>query len=210
MQIYVIRHGETEWNKEEIFRGRKDIPLNEAGKRQAKWVGLYFSEKRIDRLVSSPLSRAVQTAEPISKATGAAVEPMEEFTDINFGIWEGLPLREVEERYPSDLKLWKESPEKLRIEGGESLAMVRERISGGFGKITAGEEGTIAVATHRVICKVIVLHFLRIGNEHFWDIKFDPGSITLLEHKGAKSTLVFSNDRCHLKEELFNKQYRDF
>ena len=104
MQIYVIRHGETEWNKEEIFRGRKDIPLNETGKRQAEWVGLYFSEKRIDRLVSSPLSRAMQTAEPIGKATGAAVEPMEEFTDINFGIWEGLLLREVEERYPSDLK----------------------------------------------------------------------------------------------------------
>ncbi len=210
MQIYVIRHGETEWNKEEIFRGRKDIPLNETGKRQAEWVGFYFSEKRIDRLVSSPLARAMQTAEPIGKATGAAVEPMEEFTDINFGIWEGLPLREVEERYPSDLKLWRESPEKLWIEGGEGLSMVRERISDGFGKIASGEDGAIAVATHRVICKLIVLHFLRIENEHFWDIKFDPGSITLLELKDGKPTLVFSNDRCHLKQELFNKQYRDF
>ena len=66
------------------------------------------------------------------------------------------------------------------------------------------------MVTHRVICKLIVLHFLRIENEHFWDMKFDPASITLLESKNGKSTLVFSNDRCHLKEDLFNKQYRDF
>ncbi|MGD0656893.1 MAG: histidine phosphatase family protein [Syntrophorhabdales bacterium] len=99
MRIYVVRHGETEWNKEEIFRGRKDIPLNEAGKRQAEKVSLYFSQRHINRIVSSPLVRALQTAEPISKTAAVAVEAMEEFTDINFGIWEGLPLREVEERY---------------------------------------------------------------------------------------------------------------
>ncbi len=210
MQIYVIRHGETEWNKEEIFRGRRDIPLNEAGKNQAERAGIFFKDKPIRRIVSSPLARALQTAESISKSTGVAVEAMEEFTDINFGTWEGLPLREVEERYPSDLRLWRESPEKLWIEGGESLAAVRERISEGFGKIASAEEDTIVVVTHRVVCKLIALCFLRIEDEHFWDIKFDPGSITLLEGKKGRFTLVFSNDRCHLRGQLLEKEYRDF
>ncbi len=210
MRIYIIRHGETEWNKEEIFRGRKDIPLNMVGKRQAEGIGLYFSERHINRILSSPLARATQTAEPISRMTGAAVEAMEEFNDINFGIWEGLPLREVEECYPSDLALWMKSPEKLWIEGGESLSMVRERISGGFQKIASGEEGTIAVVTHRVICKLIVLHFLMIENEHFWDMKFDPASITLLERHNNQFTLVFSNDTCHEREMFPSAGYRDF
>ncbi|MGD0232468.1 MAG: histidine phosphatase family protein [Syntrophorhabdales bacterium] len=210
MDVYIVRHGETQWNKEEVFRGRKDIPLNEAGKKQAEGAGAYFSGRPVSRIVSSPLTRATQTAEAISGTTGVPIEKMEEFTDINFGIWEGLPLREVEERYPSDLTLWKKSPEKLRIEGGESLAMVRERISGGFAKLASGEEGAIAVVTHRVICKLMVLYFLRIGDEHFWDMKFDPGSITLLERRDSQFTLVFSNETCHLKEELLGKQHRDF
>ena len=210
MRIYVVRHGETAWNKEEIFRGRKDVPLNEAGKRQAERAGVFFAGRPVRRILSSPLTRAMQTAEPIGTSTGAAVEALEEFTDMDFGIWEGLSLREVEERYPSDMMVWKKSPEKLWIEGGESLTMVRRRISEGFGKIASAEEQDIAVVTHRVICKLIVLHFLRIENEHFWDMKFDPGSITLLEGRNGRFTLIFSNDTCHLRDEGAGKEYRDF
>ena len=114
MRIYIVRHGETAWNKDEVFRGRKDVPLNERGRGQAERVGLYFRKMPIDRIVSSPLARAVETAKAISTTTGVAVEISDEFTDINFGIWEGLSLGEVEKRYPTDLDLWRKSPEKLR------------------------------------------------------------------------------------------------
>jgi len=210
MQVYVIRHGETEWNKEEVFRGRKDIPLNEAGRRQAEKVGLYFYGRHLNRIVASPLTRAVQTAGPISETAGVPVEAMEEFTDMNFGVWEGVSLREVEDRYPSDLTLWRESPERLRIERGENLATVRERISRGFAKLFSDEDAAIAVVTHRVVCKMAVLYLLGIEDRHFWDMKFDPGSITLLDGKNGRFTLVFSNETCHLREGLPTTQYRDF
>jgi broad specificity phosphatase PhoE len=74
--------------------------------------------------------------------------------------------------------------------------MVRERISTGFAKLVPGEGGTIVLVTHRVVCKLIVLHVLGIGDEHFWDIKFDPGSITLLDGNNGRFTLVFGNDTC--------------
>jgi len=134
-KIYIVRHGETQWNKEEVFRGRKDIPLNESGLRQANSVGQYFSHISVNRIVSSPLERARQTAEAISNTTGTAVDTMAEFTDMNFGVWEGLTLPEVEKDFPADFALWKLSPEKLRLEGGESLAMVRERGSSGLKNI---------------------------------------------------------------------------
>lgn len=206
MKIYIVRHGETQWNKEELFRGRKDIYLNETGKKQAESIGLYFSYRPINQIVSSPLARAYQTAESISKNTGVAIETMEEFIDINFGIWEGLSLQRVEESFPADFTIWKTSPEKLRIKNAETLAMARDRISAGLANIISGQEGTIVLVTHRVICKILVLHALEIENRHFWDMKYDPGSITLLEKMNDKYALIFSNETCHLG----NHSYIDF
>jgi phosphoserine phosphatase len=207
-KIYIVRHGETQWNKEEVFRGRKDIPLNETGKQQAEKVGLYFSHAPVpvNRILSSPLERAMQTAEAISYRTGVAIERTDDFTDMNFGIWEGLTLPEVEKDYPSDFVLWKTSSEKLQIKDGETLAIVRRRVSAGLLNINHTQEDAVVIVTHRVICKILILHALGIGNEHFWNMKFDPGSITLVEHNNERYTLIFSNDTCHLDSHA----YRDF
>lgn len=205
-KIYIVRHGETQWNKEEVFRGRKDMPLNESGRQQAEMVGCYFSNRSVNRIISSPMERARQTVETIRSATGLEIRTMDEFTDMCFGIWEGLTLQEVEKDFPADFSLWKRSPEKLQIAEGETLDMVRDRVTKGLINIDFLHEDTVVIVTHRVICKIIVLHALGIGNEHFWDIKFDPGSITLLEYNNDRHTLLFSNDTCHLE----NPAYLDF
>jgi len=202
-RIYVVRHGETQWNREEVFRGTKDIPLNDTGKKQAEMVGLYFSHIPVNRIISSPLSRALQTALAIGKTTNIAVDTMEEFTDMNFGIWEGLALREVEERFPLDFSLWKLSPDKIRIESGETLAIVRDRISAGLANISYDREDTVVIVTHRVICKILILYALGLGNDHFWDMKYDPGSISLLEYDNEMYTLIFNNDTCHLDDHFY-------
>ena len=209
MKLYIVRHGETAWNKEEVFRGRKDIPLNDTGKRQAEMVGAYFAGRSVDRIVASPLSRATVTADAISRTTGVRVETMEEFTDINFGTWEGLPLKDVEKRFPQDFACWKTSPEKARIEGGETLAEVRDRVSRAIANIS-DQEGSVVVVTHRVICKLVVLSCLDIANNHFWDMKFDPTSVTLLEQQQDRFVLAYSNDTCHLQAQRLPSAYRDF
>lgn len=207
-RLYIIRHGETKWNIEEIFRGRNDIPLNEVGLKQAQLLAEYFKDKKIDRIFSSPLLRAIQTAQPLSITTKNSVEVIEEFTDINFGIWEGLTLKEVEKNFPDDFSIWVNSPEKLKVRDGETLEAVRNRIARGIDKILSDENECVAIVTHRVICKIMVLFLLNIGNEYFWAMKFDPASITLLERTNNQFMLVFSNDTCHLK--LMDKKYRDF
>jgi broad specificity phosphatase PhoE len=198
MNIYLVRHGETEWNKEEIFRGRKDVPLNERGLRQAEMTGRYFGGVAIDRICSSPLSRAVQTAEGIAGATMIPVTRDDAFTDIAFGTWEGLTLDEVGRRHPVELEVWRSQPHKFRMRGVESLAQVRRRVVAGLKAATEGA-GSVVVVTHRVICKVLVLHLLGMPNRSFWRIKCDPASITRFETVGEEPVLHFMNETCHLK-----------
>ena len=209
-RLYILRHGETQWNKEEIFRGTKDIPLNEKGLNQAEMAGLYFKDKPINRILSSPLKRAFQTAQAVGDATGTKIEIVDEFTDINFGIWEGLTVEEVKKTYTSDFELWRRSPEMLSVQGGETLHRVRDRISRGIERHITKDDESVLVVTHRVICKVMVLYLLKIGNEHFWDMKYDPASITLLERDGDRFVLSFSNDTCHLQKKTGKNNYRDF
>lgn len=210
MKIYIARHGETVWNKEEVFRGRKDVPLNETGRRQAQLTGRYFSDKGITMILTSPLARAMETAHEIGEATGAAIETVDELTDMNFGVWEGLPLQEVEKLYREELEIWRKSPQKFHARNGESLRDVGRRVARAFQKILSDEQNSFVVVTHRVLCKVIVLRALCIPNNHFWDMRFDPASISLIEKKRDSITLSFLNDTCHLKDAGKIIQYRDF
>ena len=87
--IYLVRHGQTAWNKEEIFRGRSDIPLNETGLKEAELAGEYLKKKEIHAIYSSPLSRAFQTAQKIGRLHNLEVRPLNGMIDMSFGGWEG-------------------------------------------------------------------------------------------------------------------------
>jgi len=210
MQLYVVRHGETAWNKEEVFRGRKDVPLNDKGKKQAQLTGLFFRNKGITRIFSSPLVRAIETAEGISNTTKIPIEVMDELTDMAFGEWEGLTLKDVEKLYPEELKIWKQSPQKLHVLKGESLRDVRRRVMKGIQMTLSDSQCPIVLVTHRVICKIIVLYALMIQNRHFWSIRFDPASITLIEKTDDSISLSFLNDTCHLNDKAGRSSCRDF
>jgi broad specificity phosphatase PhoE len=210
MLVYIVRHGETEYNKEELFRGRKDVPLNDVGKKQAERLGTYFEGKTVARIFASPLARAQQTAQGISKKANAPVETIEEFTDMDFGAWEGVALKEVERLYPREFLLWKETPQNLKVKDGESLAKVRQRMRKGMERILSGKERDCVIVTHRVLCKLMVLYALNIPNSRFWGMKFDPASVSLIERRGRDMTIYAINDTCHLRVNTDSGEYRDF
>jgi broad specificity phosphatase PhoE len=208
MKIYIVRHGETEWNREEIFRGRRDIPLNEKGRMQAERTAQFFKDKEIKAVFSSPLSRALEMAQTIGKVIKVPVETREEFNDMAFGKWEGLSLREVEKGYPRELLIWRQWPQKFRIAGAENLTKVRKRLIVGLRDVLGADYNNLLIVTHRVICKVLILHLLGIANEHFWKMKFDPAAITLIDREDGQTSLHFMNETCHLKDG--GGPYRDF
>jgi len=210
MRIYLVRHGETEWNREGVFRGRKDFPLNETGREQAAKTGQYFAGRDISRIYSSPLIRAIETADPICAGAGRTPHVMEEFTDMSFGVWEGLTVDEARTLLPREYETWQKAPARFRIEGGESLAGVRRRINRGLTKALSDGHGDIVIVTHRVVCKVLTLCLLGVPNSLFWTIRCDPCSITLAETDSAGYVFHFINDTCHLRAEGTARRYKDF
>lgn len=212
MRLFLIRHGETVWNKEEVFRGRADVPLNGHGREQAERAGQALAGLELAAVYSSPLSRAVETARAVAAPHGLQVEILEGLNDLDYGNWEGLSLKEVEERYPADYRTWAEAPHTVTFEGGESLEMARHRAVAAVEQIKARHTGcSVAVVTHRVICKLLLLHFMGVDSSRFWLVKQDTCAINLVEFPpGHGPVLCKVNDTCHLRPLTGGLEIRDF
>ncbi|HWH04956.1 MAG TPA: histidine phosphatase family protein, partial [Gaiellaceae bacterium] len=104
--IVLARHGETDWNREQRFQGHADRPLNELGREQARELAERLRNDRIDAVYSSPLVRALETAETVAAALGLPVETREALREVDVGSWEGLSRDEIEERHPEDFARW--------------------------------------------------------------------------------------------------------
>jgi len=209
--VYLVRHGETAWNKEEIFRGRTDISLNEIGFREAELVGEYLKGKDIHVIYSSPLLRAMETARRIAQVFNLKVQPLEGITDMSFGKWEGLPLKEVQFRDGELYRQWREEPHLVTLPGGESLDEVRVRAMAALENVIQYHKGiNIVLVSHRVINKVIICGILGIDNSHFWQIGQDTAAVNLIQYKEGKYILSLLNETCHLKSLQEERLKADF
>lgn len=199
-RIYLIRHGTTEWNREEVFRGRVECPLNDTGQAEARAVATYFQGIKIDKIYSSPLARAAETAAAIAAGQGLKVFLDPAFTDLDFGEWQGHPLKEVREKYPDLYQTWRERPQDVNFPKGENLDQVRARAWAGLLKVAQGNpDRTVLIVSHRVITKVLLCAALGLDNSHFWQIKQDTTAINCLEYSRGAFTVSLLNDTCHLK-----------
>ena len=209
--IYLVRHGQTAWNKEEIFRGRTDVPLDETGLKQAEVAGQYFKGMEIHAIYSSPLSRALRTAQKIAQFHNLKVQPLDGIIDISFGSWEGHSLQEIRDTDGELYRQWREEPHQVRLPGGESLDEVQsegDSCAGRGDPITSRK--TVVLVSHRVVNKVIICGILGLDNSHFWQITQDPTAINLIQYKNGKYILSLMNETCHLKSLKGEKVKIDF
>ncbi len=198
--IYLVRHGQTAWNKEEIFRGRTDIPLDETGLRQAELTGEYFKGMEIHGIYASPLARAWETAQKIARFHTLKVQPLNGIIDMSFGRWEGHPHQKIKKNDREIYRQWREEPHLVRLPGGESLEDVRVRAMAALEEMIQLHGGkTLVLVSHRVVNKVLICGILRIDNSHFWQISQDPTAINLIQYKNGKYILSLMNETCHLK-----------
>jgi broad specificity phosphatase PhoE len=198
--IYLVRHGQTAWNKEEIFRGRTDIPLDETGLKQAELVGEYFKAMEIHAIYSSPLSRALQTAQKIAQFQNLKVQPLDGIIDMSFGDWEGRPHQEIRKNDSETYRQWVEEPHLVRLPGGEGLDDVRARAMAAMEDVIRDHSGkTLVLVSHRVICKVLICAILGLDNSHFWQIAQDTTAINVIQYRREKYILSLMNETCHLK-----------
>jgi broad specificity phosphatase PhoE len=133
------RHGQTTWNVESRFQGQTDIPLDETGEAQAEYAAKRLATLRPDAIFASDLSRALQTAAPLSALTGLDVTPDKNLRERHGGDWEGLNDEEIRERYPRERATW-DPP------NGEPTAAVADRVSATLTRIVGMlDDGQIAV-----------------------------------------------------------------
>ena len=148
---------------------------------------------------SSPLSRAVQTAEAIAQQFDLPVQSHRGLTDINYGQWQGLTPDEARERWPQMVDAWYRTPESAQIPGGETLNNLRVRTMDAVRGLAARHPGTTTVLVgHTVVNRAILLGALGLRSYGFWRLKQDPCAINVLEVDGHEFTLVSMNDTCHL------------
>ena len=198
--LFLVRHGRTGWNKEQVFRGHKDVPLDEVGREEALLVGERLKGEGIKAVFSSPLSRAKETAEAIAQFHTVEVQVVEGLIDLNFGEWEGLSLKEVKKRYPDLYEQWQKTPHKVIFPGGEGLAAVRSRAMGAVKDIiNRHPQEAVALVSHRVVLKVLICALLGLGNSHFWNIAQDTTAINCFHNRDGTWICNFLNDTCHLK-----------
>ncbi len=199
-KVYLVRHGQTAWNLEEVFRGRADIPLDETGKKEVHLAGEALKNERIHAIYSSPLSRSMETAENIAKFQNISVTPLKAIIDISYGEWEGKALVEVQRKYPDLYLLWLREPHKVQFPGGENLDDVRHRTMAAVEDLVAKHaDETIALVAHRVPNKVICCALLGIDNSNFWRIQQDTASTNGFIFKNGQWIISFLNDTSYLR-----------
>ena len=200
-RLILVRHGQTEWNRAERFRGHADVPLNTAGLAQAEATARRIQGVwPVSAVYCSPLSRAARTAQAIAHPLELTEAPVQDLIDIDYGEWQGKTPEEVGSLWPDLLSAWYERPHTVHIPGGESLGEIRVRCRRAVGQVAERHpQECVVVVAHTVINRVILLEVLGLANDRFWRLRQDNCAINEIEMEGDTFTLVSMNDTCHLQ-----------
>lgn len=202
IRLLLVRHGETQWNREKRFQGQIDVPLNETGYAQAAAAAEFLKDTPIHRAVTSPLLRPKQTAEAIvQKHPGLQLELNDGLKEISHGLWEGKLEAEIELDYATELKQWQRSPETVQMPDGENLQQVWERSAVAWDQIVrstaipenleTGVLPTVLVVAHDAVNKAILCHIMGWGPDQFWRFKQGNGAVSVIDYpKGADGQAV--------------------
>jgi len=199
-KILLIRHGETAWNRDGRFRGTYDVPLNDNGRAQGRLLSEALGGRRIEAAYSSPLSRAMETAEISLAGTDVQIVPDERLKDFCYGDWQELEESEVKQRWPNEHAAWVSRPQSLRVPGGNTLAEVSTAAFEAMEELAAKHEGqTIALFAHRVVNKLLVLAALDLGLDRFGFIRQDNCCLDEFDRNEKGYTIITLNDTSHLR-----------
>ena len=201
-RCYLVRHGETEFNRLGVFRGRYDVDLNDAGRNQAREIGLALQGQGIEAVLTGPLSRAVETARIAGEVLGLEPEIDEAFNNIALGKWQGVAKDKIKQEFPEMWRLWTSEPEKLIIPGGETIGQVQERSFQGLMRAIRERGGTFAVVTHRSVIKTLAAAMLDVPAPYFWRFYIDNAAYSVFEHTESGFTLITWNNNAHLSRKV--------
>lgn len=199
-RLYLIRHGETDWNVLGKYQGSTDIELSETGLNQAKLLGKRFEKMELDKVYSSPLKRAMATAQTVADAKNLPVILEEAFQEINFGDWEGKTTAEIEAEYSDMFKAFVKNPVNSPIPGEGSFKNAMDRGVTGIKKVLADcENENVAIISHGALIRVIMMGLLELEESFYRKTWLYNTAISIVDiYEDGKVMLITLNDKAHL------------
>ena len=199
-KLYLIRHGEVAWNRENSYIGSTDLPLNDDGRRQAGLLADRLKGIEFDAVYSSDLSRARETAEIIAERLGLSVVIVPALRELDYGDWEGMPEVELPKRYPQLFAEWRANPADVRTPNGETFGELRDRACSALHRIAeAHSDGNAIVVAHKSANRVILCCLMGIDINHYREIGQGNAALNVIERRSDGRMVVESaNDTSHL------------
>jgi broad specificity phosphatase PhoE len=203
VKLFLVRHGETEWNKLGRFQGQEDTPLNPRGRLQARETAIASVGWQATALYSSPLCRTMEVAQEISRLVGLPVVPQAGLKELALGELEGVTGEEMRRGWPQVYQTWRDDPGAVVMPGGESLGRLQERAWQVVSELEQahGEDDVLVVVSHNFALRAIVAKVLGMPLANFHSMSLALGSIGVIESDGRGRRLVTYNSTSHLSLE---------
>ena len=203
-RLILVRHGETNWNRDGRFQGQIDIPLNSNGHAQAEAARGFLADVPIQKAISSSMTRPRETAEGILKShPGVTLEQTDGLVEIGHGLWEGKLESEIKAEWGALLEAWKRSPETVQMPEGETIQDVWERSVQSWNTIANDLDSaeTALVVAHDAVNKTILCHLLGLTPADIWAVKQGNGGVTVVDmpsEPGQPAVVACLNLTSHL------------
>jgi probable phosphoglycerate mutase len=213
MNVLLVRHGETPWNREGRYQGRTDIPLSPDGETQVRALGRRLAQVPISRAVSSPLGRARRTAEAILDGRDVQLELDAGLLEISHGEWEGRLATEIELSHAEQFGTWRSQPGRdvPAGPGAETLGDVEARAWPVLARACEGlgADDTVLIAAHDAVNRVLLCRVLGLPLARVWMFRQAPATLNVLSGPTlAELQVVRLNDSEHVAPLLREAQHR--
>ncbi len=203
MKFYLVRHGETEWNKLGRFQGQYDTQLNAAGVEQARIIAQAAREWDLTAVYASPLTRTMQVANEVSGPLGLPVNAREGLMELGLGELEGVTGAEMRAGWPQVFDTWNSNPERVCMPGGESLATLEERSWQVILELqeSHGPEDNLAIISHNFTIRAICGKVLGMPLSNFHRMRLALGSVSVFQIDARGPCMLTYNSTCHLERQ---------
>ena len=203
MNIFLVRHGETEWNNLGRFQGQVDVTLNRTGLEQSLDIARASFTWNLSAIYASPLIRTMQIAEEIGRQIGLSVTADNRLMELNLGKLEGITGQDMRNNWAEVYTNWRTDPGYTTLPGGESLSELQERGWNFFLEKETQHQNDPAIlfVSHNFTIRCIISHLLRIPWSHFHMTHLDLSSVSIIETDGNTRKLKGYNSTSHLSNQ---------
>lgn len=195
MELYIVRHGETIWNEKKLLQGSTDIDLNENGRRLARLTGIALNDTHFDKIYSSPLNRAYETACIIRNGRDIPIIKNELLRELCFGVWEGQNMSMLLKDDNQKFKYFFKQPHLYEpTTNGETIDALCKRASKFMSEIVEPEApalSRIMIVAHGALNKAIMTHIKKHSMEHFWSGGLQKNcNVIIVDYTNGKYSII--------------------